>query len=150
MDFIYPNKDNKPDLSNLKPIGSKVYIYIPKQKRVQSNKLYTYIEEGIYLYSESSNIYIIYCPNRPLKTRLIRTSYLQFIENTIRGGVNNPNPNPSSISETEEEPSITIEPIPSEDQDIEPWPIEEPIKSSITEPYRPIQVVLPELSEEER
>ncbi|KIM93780.1 hypothetical protein OIDMADRAFT_21497 [Oidiodendron maius Zn] len=52
------------DISHLYVLGYKVYINIPKERRVKSAKLAPYTEEGYLVGFEGSKIYCIYLPGR--------------------------------------------------------------------------------------
>jgi hypothetical protein len=54
----------KPDLSYLQAVGYKVYINIPKERRVKSAKLDPHAEEGYLVRFEGSYIYCIYLLGR--------------------------------------------------------------------------------------
>ncbi|KAI0995000.1 hypothetical protein K3495_g13181, partial [Podosphaera aphanis] len=71
--------DEKPDLSNLRVLGCKVYVQIPVEKRVLSRKLDKRAEIGILVGYEGQHIYRVYIPSRG---KVIRSSTVRFDENS--------------------------------------------------------------------
>lgn len=53
-----------PDIRHLHAIGCKVYVNIPKKRRIKSAKLALHAEEGYLVGFESSKIYCIYLLGR--------------------------------------------------------------------------------------
>jgi hypothetical protein len=71
----------RPDLSHLRAIGCRVYVNIPKERRVKSAKLDPHAEEGFLVGFEGSRIYRVYLPGRSQK--VIRTSHCVFDESAF-------------------------------------------------------------------
>lgn len=71
--------DEKPDLSHLRVLGCKVYVRIPAEKMVLSQKLDKRAEIGILVGYEGQHIYCIFIPSR---RRVIRSSTVRFDENS--------------------------------------------------------------------
>ncbi|KAI0995909.1 Copia protein, partial [Podosphaera aphanis] len=69
--------DEKPDLSHLRVLGCKVYVQIPIEKRIISQKLDKRAEIGILVGYDGQHIYRVYIPSRQ---RVIRSSVVQFDE----------------------------------------------------------------------
>ena len=72
------DSDYSPDISHLRVLGCKVYVNIPKERRVKSAKLAPHAEEGYLVGFEGSKIYRIYLPGRVQK--IVRTSHCVFDE----------------------------------------------------------------------
>jgi hypothetical protein len=70
--------DYSPDISHLRVLGCKVYLNIPKERRVKSAKLAPHAEEGYLVGFEGSKIYRVYLPGRAQK--IVRTSHCVFDE----------------------------------------------------------------------
>src|SRR5258708_28741747 len=70
--------DYSPDISHLRVLGCKVYMNIPKERRVKSAKLAPHAEEGYLVGFEGSKIYRVYLPGRAQK--IVRTSHCVFDE----------------------------------------------------------------------
>jgi hypothetical protein len=85
--------DYMPDISNLRILGCKTYVNIPKERRIKSAKLAPHAEEGYLVGFEGSKIYRIYLPGRAQK--IVRTSHCVFDESEP----NNPD-NPETSPET--------------------------------------------------
>jgi hypothetical protein len=58
------DNDYLPDIGHLHAISCKVYINIPKERRIKSAKLALYTKEGFLVGFESSKIYHIYLLGR--------------------------------------------------------------------------------------
>src|SRR5258708_26876843 len=71
--------DYSPDISHLRVLGCKVYMNIPKERRVKSAKLAPHAEEGFLVGFEGSKIYRVYLPGRVQK--IVRSSHCVFDEN---------------------------------------------------------------------
>lgn len=67
-----------PDMSHIRTLGCKVYVNIPKERRVQSAKLAPRAEVGFLVGFEGSKIYRIYLPGRAHK--IVRSSHCVFDE----------------------------------------------------------------------
>jgi hypothetical protein len=91
----------KPDVSHLRAVGCRVYVNIPKERRVQSAKLDPHAEEGILVGFEGSRIYRVYLPGRSRK--VVRTSHCVFDESTPLSGQKGLSKAPLEPSEEEEE-----------------------------------------------
>jgi hypothetical protein len=70
--------DYTPDISHLYVLGCKVYVNIPKERRVKSAKLAPHAEEGYLIGFEGSKIYRAYLPGRAQK--IVRSLYCVFDE----------------------------------------------------------------------
>jgi hypothetical protein len=70
--------DYTPDISHLHVLGCKVYVNIPKERRVKSAKLAPHAEEGYLIGFEGSKIYRAYLPGRAQK--IVRSSHCVFDE----------------------------------------------------------------------
>ena len=70
--------DYSPDISHLRVLGCKVYVNIPKERRVKSAKLAPHAEEGYLVGFEGSKIYRVYLLGRTQK--IVRTSHCVFDE----------------------------------------------------------------------
>lgn len=71
--------DENSGLSHLRVLGCKVYVRIPVEKRVLSQKLDKRAEIGILVGYEGQHIYRIFIPSR---RRVIRSSTVRFDENS--------------------------------------------------------------------
>ena len=72
------NIDYSLDISHLRILGCKVYVNIPKGRRVKSAKLAPHAEEGYLIWFEDRKIYRVYLPGRAQK--IVRTSHCVFDE----------------------------------------------------------------------
>jgi transposase len=79
-DYLFPNKNNTPNLSFLRTLDYEVTVYIPKEIRKNSDKFGNYTEKGILIGFKGSTIYTCYIPNRPYKSRIVHTSHIRFNE----------------------------------------------------------------------
>ena len=70
--------DYSPDISHLRVLGCKVYVNVPKERRVKSAKLAPHAEEGYLVGFEGSKIYRVYHLGRTQK--IVRTSHCVFDE----------------------------------------------------------------------
>jgi hypothetical protein len=68
--------DYTPDISHLHVLGCKVYVNIPKERRVKSAKLAPHAEEGYLIGFEGSKIYRVYLLGRAQK--IVRSSHCVF------------------------------------------------------------------------
>ena len=82
------NADYTPDISHLRVIGCKVYVNIPKERRIKSAKLAPHAEEGYLVGFEGSRIYRVYLPGRAQK--IVRTSHCVFDESEPENPENRP------------------------------------------------------------
>ena len=82
--------DYLPDISHLHVLGCKVYVNIPKERRVKSAKLAPHAEEGYLVGFEGSKIYRVYLPGRAQK--IVRTSHCVFDESEPLAPENSNNP----------------------------------------------------------
>jgi len=71
----------KPAVGHIRVLGCKTFVHIPKERRVQSEKLSERATEGILVGYEGDKIYRVYIPNR--KGGVIRTSTATFDENEL-------------------------------------------------------------------
>jgi hypothetical protein len=70
--------DYMPDINHLHVLGCKVYVNIPKERRVKSAKLASYTEEGYLIGFEGNKIYRVYLPGRAQK--IVRSLHCVFNE----------------------------------------------------------------------
>src|SRR5208282_3984572 len=82
LDENIPRKDHKVDLTYLHTPGSKVKVYIPKERRDNADKFGPTGEDGILLGWKGKTIYTVYLPNRSghFTQRIVNTSNLVFYE----------------------------------------------------------------------
>ena len=59
-DQAYPDRDNKPDVSHLRTLGCDVFINIPPEKRMKSDKMAPHAEKGILLGYQGFHLYVVY------------------------------------------------------------------------------------------
>jgi hypothetical protein len=95
--------DYSPDISHLRVLGCKVYVNIPKERRVKSAKLAPHAEEGFLVGFEGSKIYRVYLPGRAQK--IVRTSHCVFDESDLENSENPENPESHMPSITSDEGS---------------------------------------------
>lgn len=79
LNEIYPECDNKPNLRHLRVLGCKVYVFIEKERRVQSHKLDARAEVGILVGYTGTTIYNVYIPSRN-GAKVIKSSQVRFDE----------------------------------------------------------------------
>jgi hypothetical protein len=80
LNEVFPEQDNKSDLSGERICGSKVTIHIPQERRLRSHKFGPRGETGIYLYMEGSQIYTCWVPSRRKGHQLVRSAQVTFYE----------------------------------------------------------------------
>lgn len=85
FDFFFPDRDNKPDLSKIPALGTPVLVYKPKENRITSDKFGNITENGIIVGYNGSKIYYVYLPDRPYKSRIIRTPHIRILNNSNQG-----------------------------------------------------------------
>jgi hypothetical protein len=91
-DYLHPeNIPNIPNLNNEPIISSTIFINIPSELRIKGSKFAPHNEKGQLIGYTSNKIFIIYIPTRPLKSRIIRTSHLEIMNNIPENNNNNNN-----------------------------------------------------------
>ncbi len=70
--------NRRPSMDHLRVLGSKAYVHIPKQRRVQSDKLGDRAVKGILVGFEGNHIYRVYIPGR--RGGIVRTSTIEVDE----------------------------------------------------------------------
>lgn len=78
------DEEHKPDLSHIRVLGSRVLVYIPDERRVQSRKMDLRAEEGILVGFEGRHIFRCWIPSRAPGHNLVRSSHVRFYEGRFR------------------------------------------------------------------
>ena len=80
LNEVFPEQDNKPNLSGERICGSQVTVHIPQERRLRSLKFGPRGETGIYLCMEGSQIYTCWVPSRRKGHQLVRSAQVTFYE----------------------------------------------------------------------
>ncbi|KAL6410016.1 retrotransposase [Ilyonectria robusta] len=80
LNEVFPEQDNKPNLSGERICGSQVTVHIPQERRLRSFKFGPRGETGIYLCMEGSQIYTCWVPSRRKGHQLVRSTQVTFYE----------------------------------------------------------------------
>ena len=124
MDEVFPDQDNVPYIGHFRVLGCKVYIQIPKERRLNSEKVKAQAELGILVGYEGEHIFQVYVPSRqgPPESKIVRSSNVRFDE----GGL---------ITEPESQQEVDVRPVNrgevQENEDREPADLLKNVSDSI-------------------